>query len=265
MYKLLIICFVILLNLVINVSNVEAETLAERIEKYPHWTKQINLPSPDQDLIYPQWFEGKWTVTSKLVELLAPLSPDFISPGFDNNYNYINQNIKFQVKFVPSLSFAEINSFTPSLINKKQSSVIIADRQFNSLQITNAYLTYQLEDNNKLIKQIQVSINPNNSTEQITKFSEENELISTVIGRKQETLSERIFLTSELTRQLFRRPLNIYANLVETTTQYRFISHQKIQADQFTAIYLSPMDPDYFKAKNKPVALYHYNLNLAKK
>ena len=31
-------------------------------------------------------------------------------------------------------------------------------------------------------------------------------------------------------------------------------------ADQITAIYLSPQDPDYFKAKDKPVALYRYQL-----
>lgn len=48
-----------------------------------------------------------------------------------------------------------------------------------------------------------VVINPNNTTEQITKFRGENELISTVIGRQQENISEKDFITSEVTRQFF--------------------------------------------------------------
>ena len=34
-------------------------------------------------------------------------------------------------------------------------------------------------------------------------------------------------------------------------------------ADQITAIYLSPQDPDYFKAKGQPVALYRYQLSFS--
>ncbi|MEL6327067.1 MAG: DUF6816 family protein, partial [Cyanobacteria bacterium J06626_23] len=40
--------------------------------------------------------------------------------------------------------------------------------------------------------------------------------------------------------------------------------HPAITADQITAIYLSPRDPDYFKAFNKPVALYRYRLTFEK-
>ncbi|MEW5859950.1 MAG: DUF6816 family protein, partial [Cyanobacteriota bacterium] len=38
--------------------------------------------------------------------------------------------------------------------------------------------------------------------------------------------------------------------------------HSSIEADQVTAIYLSPQDPDYFKAIDRPVALYRYRLQL---
>jgi hypothetical protein len=33
-------------------------------------------------------------------------------------------------------------------------------------------------------------------------------------------------------------------------------------ADQMTAVYLSPQDPDFFKSGNQPVALYRYRLEL---
>ena len=37
---------------------------------------------------------------------------------------------------------------------------------------------------------------------------------------------------------------------------------KKVEADQVTAIYLSPKDPDYFTAGGHPVALYRYRLEL---
>lgn len=78
-------------------------------------------------------------------------------------------------------------------INKQ--IIIIADRKFNSLSIAQAYLG--IDNVEKVV------INPNNTTEQITKFRGENELISTVIGRQQENISEKDFITSEVTRQFF--------------------------------------------------------------
>ena len=63
---------------------------------------------------------------------------------------------------------------------------------------------------------------------------------------------------------------NIYLNEVETTTAYRVVeggengdsASKRIEADQVTAIYLSPKDPDYFAAGGHPVALYRYRLEL---
>jgi hypothetical protein len=42
------------------------------------------------------------------------------------------------------------------------------------------------------------------------------------------------------------------------------VRSQQIEAEQITAIYLSPQDPDYFKAAGHPVALYRYHLQLNK-
>ncbi|MGI0483773.1 DUF6816 family protein, partial [Geminocystis sp. CENA526] len=147
------------------------------------------------------------------------------------------------------------NNFVPTIINKNQ--VIIPDRAFNGLSIAQAYL------GEKNVKQ--VIINPLHSTEQKTIFNENNELISTVIGRQQETISPTEFITIEMTRQFFRRPQSVYLNLVETITKYHLVNNNNIEATQVTAIYLSPEDPDYFLALDRPVALYNYNLNLVKK
>ncbi len=69
---------------------------------------------------------------------------------------------------------------------------------------------------------------------------------------------------------MFRGETDIYLNEVETTTAYRVVGlgknessgSKKIVADQVTAIYLSPQDPDYFAAAGHPVALYRYRLEL---
>jgi len=232
-----------------------AENLQSRLHSYPNWNHQLSLAKPDQDLIYPDWFEGKWQVTNILKEQIAPFSPQFETPGFSNNAQYIDQEIIFPVEFIPHSLIPQNNNFVPSKID--DSKVIIANRAFNGRAIARAYLG---TENVK-----KVTINQNNLNEQITKFSEESELISTVIGREQENISEDEFITSEVTRQFFRRLGNIYLNLVETTTKYKLIDPKHIEAEQFTAIYLSPQDPDYFIAFDKPVALYFYQLKLDKK
>ncbi|NEO86218.1 MAG: hypothetical protein F6J87_18465, partial [Spirulina sp. SIO3F2] len=54
----------------------------------------------------------------------------------------------------------------------------------------------------------------------------------------------------------------VYINDVETTTHYHQLTTLQIDAEQITAIYLSPQDPDYFQAGEQPVALYRYQLTL---
>lgn len=239
----------------LNITSVNASTLDQRISQYPQWNHKISLPKPNQELIFPDWFEGTWNVTSTLKEQIAPLSPQFKTPNFDSNEVYIDKNIDFLVKFIPSILTPKNNNFVPSIINTNK--VIIPDRAFNGLSIAQAYL------GNENVKQ--VIINKFNSTEQKTIFKQNNELISTVIGRQQETVSANNFITSEITRQFFRRPNNVYLNLVETTTKYHLINKNNITGKQITAIYLSPEDPDYFLAIDQPVALYYYTLNLTKK
>lgn len=234
---------------------VNAQSLETRIQEYPHWNYQLSLAKPEKELIFPSWFEGEWNVTSTLREQIAPLAPKFKTPGFDENQIYLNKEINFNVKFIPTILTPKNNNFIPNLSPKE--TIIIPDRIFNGLSIALAYLGEGNVQN--------VMINSNNPNEQITKFREENELISTVIGRGQETPSANDFITSEITRQFFRRGNSVYLNLVETTTQYHFINEKTIEGKQVTAIYLSPKDPDYFIAFNRPVALYYYTLTLVKK
>lgn len=231
-----------------------ASPLVERIEQYPDWNNKPPTQVAKGDLIYPEWMAGTWDVTSTLIEQIAPLAPDVITPGFESNQKYLEQPINFQVRFGPEYYLAPKNLLL-SQINTK-TTPIVADRVFNGEQIAIAYL-----GNNNILK---VKLDPDNSNRQITFLKNERKLISTVTERASETPNTNQFIATEVTQQFFRSPQRIYLNEVETTTFYELNKPNCLKADQITAIYLSPQDPDYFKAINRPVAIYHYLLTLNK-
>lgn len=54
------------------------------------------------------------------------------------------------------------------------------------------------------------------------------------------------FITTEVFQQLFKG-VQPYFNEVESTTAYQLLANLAMEANQVTAVYLSPQDPDYFK------------------
>ncbi|GAB4238106.1 MAG: hypothetical protein Kow0049_24450 [Stanieria sp.] len=227
--------------------------LAERIEQYPNWNSKPPVQLAKGDLVYPEWIDGTWNVTSTLTEQVAPLAPDLVTPGFESNQKYLNQPVNFQVRFGKEYFIADKNLFLPQSFNQIP---VVADRVFNGQNITQAYL-----GNGSVLT---VKIDPENPNQQITLLKGGRKLISTVTERASEIPKVNQFIATEVTQQLFRSPQRIYLNEVETTTSYDLIQPDLIEADQFTAIYLSPQDPDYFKAINHPVAIYRYRLSLQK-
>ncbi|MDJ0662471.1 MAG: hypothetical protein QNJ42_23750 [Crocosphaera sp.] len=232
----------------------EAGEVADRLAAYPNWNGKPNISQPNTDLIYPKWMEGTWTATSILREQIAPLAPEIVTPGFEKNKKYLNQPFTFKVRFNPQKP-ANPSILSLASLSPKQ-DFIVADRAFNGENIAQAYLG---ED-----QVLSVKVSADNPNRQITFLADNNQLISTITGRSQETPNPQEFLTLEITQQLFQRPSSIYLNEVETTTNYRLINRHKVEAKQVTAIYLSPEDPDYFQAINRPVAVYQYDLILNK-
>ena len=107
-----------------------------------------------------------------------------------------------------------------------------------------------------------MKIDPDNPNQQITFLRGERKLISKITGRAKEIPSQEQFIATEVTQQLFRSPQRLYLNEVETTSNYHLLDSENVSAEQITAIYLSPQDPDYFTAGDRPVALYRYHLDL---
>ncbi len=225
-----------------------AASLPQRIAEFPNWSLATNLIR-EGDLTYPEWFAGEWTATSVLREQVAPLAPDVVTPGFERNRVNIDRPYSFQVRFGSAT-----NTVAPGITVVADKSVVItSDRTFNCEQIANAYLGAHS------VKSIQTINQPR--VVQITQLQNGTVLRSTMSGYLSELIGVDIFATTEIDQQVFQGKTT-YLNTVETTTIYHLIAHHHITAEQVTAIYLSPQDPDYFRALQRPVALYRYTLVL---
>lgn len=246
--------FCLCLFLIASLWSGEAQAgISDRLLQFPQWEKP-SIASAKGDLVYPSWMEGTWEVTSTLIDLVAPLAPEIVTPGFENNRRYLDRPIKFQVRFERKRD--RFYSSTPSFLELINPTKIVADRVFNGLNIAKAYL------GDRAI--LSVKIDPNSPNRQITSFRGEKQLFSIITGRETETPAINQFVATEVSNQIFRGIPQPYFNTVETTTSYQLLptTTPNITADQVTAIYLSPQDADYFKAGDRPVALYRYQLEL---
>ncbi|PSN17152.1 hypothetical protein C7271_19240 [filamentous cyanobacterium CCP5] len=227
----------------------QAGPLQERLEQFPDWTNKPPVQVAEGDLIYPNWMAGTWQMTTTLVDLAAPLAPEVVTPGFEGNQDWLDQPIACLVRFVPE--GASLRRFLPLV---RHGTKILSDRAFNALSLARAYLGEEAVQT--------VRVDPTNPNRQVTLLQGGRQLESTITRRAVETLDDHTFVTSEVYQQIFRGTDRPYLNEVETTTAYRWQSDSPtpLMADQVAAIYLSPKDEDYFKAINRPVALYRYHL-----
>lgn len=221
--------------------------LAGRFQEFPRWEK-LPLPSAQGDLVYPDWLAGTWELTSTLVDLAAPLAPDIVTPGFDSNQAMVDQPVTCVVRFVETPSL--LSGFFPRVLSQGD---IVADRAFNGWNMAQAYL------GKSAVKA--VKIDPNNPNRQLTLLDQGRQLESTITGRTTEAPQADRFITAERFQQVFRGTAVPYLNEVETTTDYWNLGDH-IEADQVTAVYLSPQDPDFLATFGQPVALYRYRLDL---
>lgn len=235
-------------------SPATAGELNQAIKNFPQWQKLTSVRSPEGDLVYPEWMAGNWTVKSTLVDLIAPLAPDIITPGFEGNRRQLNQPVNFQVRFIKAKQSNSGLKFIPRIDDK--STVIVADRAYNSLNLAKTYLGDRV---------LSVKVDPDSPNRQITLLRGSSQLVSIITARATETTLDGKFITTEVFQQLFKGGSTPYFNTVESTTAYHQLSlrNPTIVADQVTAVYLSPQDPDYFKAGSQPVALYRYRLEFS--
>lgn len=257
-----------------------AESLAARAAAFPDWGRKPNLERAVGDLVYPDWMAGTWEVTSVLEAAIAPLAPEVVTPGFAGNRAALGESVVFAARFEPSARPAprrfDRGPFPAPLLARNAANrpadpptadrpvanrpAIVADRAFNGLNLARAVLGSEAVQ--------AVRTDPDDPNRQLTVFRGDRQLRSTVLARRTAARSgadgDR-FLAAELTRQSFRGAPQVYFNDVETLADYRHYpgAPAPVVADQMTAVYLSPRDRDFFRAGDRPVALYRYRLTFA--
>ncbi|NET01264.1 MAG: hypothetical protein F6K61_11970 [Sphaerospermopsis sp. SIO1G1] len=261
MFLKIILSILLILLFIYPTSNVHAGELSEKLANFAQWEKLTSVKTAAGDLIYPDWMEGTWQVESTLIDLAAPLAPDIVTPGFEGNRQQLNKPINFLVRFIkiePQNSGLKITNQ-----QKNNSKILVADRVFNSLNLSRAYLGKEAV--------LAVKPDPKSPNRQITFFQGERQLVSSVTARITENTPDGKFITAEVFQQYFKGGSRAYFNTVESTTAYALLPTSQpktspkisltISADQVTAVYLSPQDPNYFTAGSQPVALYRYRLD----
>lgn len=235
-----------------------ASTLSDRIAAFPEWNEKPTVQSVEGDLVYPDWMVGTWTMTSTLVNMVAPLAPEVTTPGFEGNRDFLNTPVVCQVRFVPNNILERNKAIIPFLslpIKSLTKALVVSDRAFNGLSLAKAYLGDRV---------FRVWIDSGDPNRMITKFRDNRKLFSFATGRSVEQPDSEHFIASELFQQFFQAPEKPYKNQVETTTAYTHQPDGTVTADQFTAVYLNPPHPKAFVAGDRPVALYRYTLQFAK-
>jgi hypothetical protein len=244
--------FCLLILFFLGSGEAVAGELSQRLANFPQWEKLTSVQPASGDLVYPEWMAGTWEVTSTLIDLVAPLAPDIVTPGFEGNRRQLNQPVSFLVRFIKEQPRNTGFKILPWVDSK--SPILVADRAFNSLNLARASL------GNEAV--LAVKVDPDSPNRQITFLRSSRQLVSTVTARATETTPDGKFVTTEVFQQLFKGSSRPYLNSVESTTAYHKViaDNPAIEADQVTAVYLSPQDPNYFIAGSRPVALYRYHL-----
>ncbi len=241
-----------------GVTAAYAGPIRDRMDTFPNWETKPTLSPSEGDLIYPTWFAGTWTLTSTLVEQLSPLAPDIMTPGFEDNRQFLNQPIQATVRFIADNTLERSRAALPLLSLPSRSLTttrIISDRAFNGLNLARAYLGDRVS---------RVWVDTRDPNRQITKFRDNRKLFSSVLGRAVEQADVEQIATTEMFDQFFQTADKPIKNQVEITTEYTHQPDGTITADQITAVYLMSPHPKAYLAGDRPVALYRYALTLKK-
>ena len=200
--------------------------LNQRLEACPHWQLPAALPRPrsQQDLVYPNWFDGDWNVESTDLDDLSTL--------------------KHPARFAAS---------------KNSRGGVVGDRIFNATAIGKALLGEQL---------LGVEQAPQQVNRQLAKLSQDRQLETTVIGRRESNLDQQTFLSDELVLQILHGPGAPRISRIETLSRYQLCeptgnassSNPMICAEQWQARFGPPGET----VSAKPLHVNHYKLTLTK-
>lgn len=110
---------------------------------------------------------------------------------------------------------------------------VVGDRAFNAAAVGRAVLGDLL---------LGVADDPANPNRQLARLAGDQQLESTVIGRRTACSADGSFLSDELTLQVVHGPGEPRISRVETLSRYRRLGADRIEGEQWQARYGSPAD-----------------------
>jgi hypothetical protein len=108
---------------------------------------------------------------------------------------------------------------------------VVGDRAYNAGAIGRALLGPQL---------LEVRNDPRNPNRQLAELSGDQQLASTVVGRRSGQATAEAFLADELALQVLHGSGGPRVSRVETLSRYRLVGPGRIEAEQWQASYRSP-------------------------
>ena len=163
-----------------------------------------------------------WPTWSLPAPLPRPGQKDLIYPGwFAGNWQATNHDPSGNE---PDLHYTVRFSTDPK-------GQVVGDRAYNASAIGRALLGPQL---------LEVRNDPRNPNRQLAELRDDQQLESTVVGRRSSQASEGEFLADELALQVLHGPGDPRVSRVETLSRYRLVEPNRIEAEQWQVSYGSP-------------------------
>lgn len=161
--------------------------------------------------------------------LPAPLLQQLQRPG--------NQDLHYPAWFVGQWQVSsrdgEAEWHYPVRFHADDRGQVVGDRAFNAAAVGRAMLGDQL---------LEVANDPANPNRQLARLAGEQQLESTVIGRRTALAADGSFLADELALQVLHGPTAPRVSRVETLSRYRLLNPDRIEAEQWQGSYSSPAD-----------------------
>ncbi|MEN9768066.1 MAG: hypothetical protein RLZZ32_2026 [Cyanobacteriota bacterium] len=179
----------------------------------------------------PAWSAGgleqrleQWPAWSLPAPLSRPGHRDLVYPSwFEGDWIATSHDLSGQ----------ELDLQYPVRFELSRGAQVVGDRAFNARSVGQALLGDQL---------LEVRNDPRNPNRQLADLSQDQQLESTVTGRRTEQPSADSFLADELSLQVLHGPGDPRVSQVETLSRYRRIDPDRIEAQQWQVSYGSPAD-----------------------
>ena len=186
-----------------------------------------------KDVYYPLWFEGKWKTSSNFTSFKYPLDVNFGGSSYNKTLSELYSSLEYISKFK---------------VDQKINEKCISDRLYNVEQISIASLGKNCilsdeQNSNDISNYLNILLRPDKATNTIFNISlrvTDREFYEG--ANKRFNVFERIEQSIQIQSEFQSR---ISIKDIETTTSYRKISDNLIQATQRTATFLSPEDPRF--------------------